>query len=373
MLRAKSPLGGALAALVLLGVILVGGAAPRAAGAAVGPAAYAAAAPAAAAAAPAAQQPSVVRIGLPQSISDSGVLIARARGYFRDQGLTVEIVPFQSAPDTIPALASGELEAAGGTISTALFNAIERGVGLKMVADKGSSRPGFEYSQIVVRRDLLESGAVREVADLRGRKIGVASLRSGVESLVAQVLALGGLSVDDVDLTVLGYPEGVVALGNRAIDANSTIEPLLSLGVAQGASGTWEPGRSSSAYGGVYQAGNLVVGPRFAAQPEQVRRFLVAYLRGVRDYNDATRKGMNRPEIFAMLAKHLTVKDVALWERMVPTGLNPDGRIHVETIREDIERWIDLGMLKPEDRIDPNQVIDHTFVDYAVSRLGPYQ
>jgi len=58
---------------------------------------------------------------------------------------------------------------------------------------------------------------------------------------------------------------------------------------------------------------------------------------------------------------------------MVPTGLNPDGRINVDTISEDIERWIDLGMLKPEDRIDPGQVVDHEFVDFALSRLGPYQ
>ena len=58
---------------------------------------------------------------------------------------------------------------------------------------------------------------------------------------------------------------------------------------------------------------------------------------------------------------------------MVPTGLNPDGRINGDTIREDIERWIDLGMLKPEDRIDPGLVIDHEFVDFALSRLGPYQ
>jgi NitT/TauT family transport system substrate-binding protein len=317
------------------------------------------------------QQPNIVRIGLPQSISDSGVLIARARGYFRDQGLTVEIVPFQSAPETIPALASGDLEAAGGTISTGLFNAVERGIGLKMVADKGSSRPGFEYSQVVVRRDLLDSGAVREVADLRGRKIGVASVRSGVESLVAQVLALGGLSVADVDLTVLGYPEGVVALGNRAIDAASTIEPLLSLGVSQGASGTWEPGRSSGAYGGVYQAGTLVIGPRFAAQPDQVRRFLVAYLRGVRDYNDAFARGQGRDEIVRLLVEQTTVKDVTAYDRMQMAGLDPNGRIARQALQIDLDYFRRMGYYTGPLTLD--DIIDSSYVEAALQEIGPYQ
>src|SRR5262249_25611815 len=112
-----------------------------------------------------------VRFGSPQAISDAGVYIGQERGFFREQGLDGETMLFQSGPDTIPAVASGELEVAGGTISIALLNAVERGIPLRMVADKGSSRPGFEFSQVAVRRDLLDSGAVRDILDLRGRRI----------------------------------------------------------------------------------------------------------------------------------------------------------------------------------------------------------
>src|SRR4051812_28846606 len=65
--------------------------------------------------APAAQL-TTVRFGSPQSISDAGIFIARVRGYFREQGLDVDVVPFQSGPDTIPAMASGDIEVAGGTL-----------------------------------------------------------------------------------------------------------------------------------------------------------------------------------------------------------------------------------------------------------------
>jgi NitT/TauT family transport system substrate-binding protein len=369
--------------LAVFGLALValalGGAPPRAleAAASTTPDAPAvlAGAPATLAGAPvadlAAQQPALIRIGTASGISDSGVLIARARGYFRDQGLNVELVPVQSAPETIPALASGDLEAAGGTMSTALFNAIDRGLALKMIADKGSSRPGFEYSQVGIRRDLLDSGAVRDVADLRGRKIGVASERSSVESLVAQVFKPGGLTVADVDLTVLGYPEGVVALSNNAIDAASTIEPMMSVGFAQGVSGTWQPGWSSTAYGGVYQAGTLVISPRFAAQADPVRRFLVAYLRGVRDYNDAFARGIGRPEMIALLTDQTTVKDPAAYDRMQMAGLDPDGRIARQALQIDLDYFRQMGYYTGP--LNLNDVIDDSYLEAALREVGPYQ
>jgi NitT/TauT family transport system substrate-binding protein len=320
---------------------------------------------------PAAQQAPLIRIGTASGISDAGVLIGRARGYFRDQGLNVELVPLQSAPEAIPGLASGDLEAAGGTISTALFNAIDRGVGLKMIADKGGSRPGFEYTQLVVRRDLLDSGAIREPADLRGRKVALASLRSGVESLTAQVVKPAGLTTADVDLTSLGYPEQVVALSNNAIDAAVTIEPMLSVGFTQGVSATWQPGWASTAYGGVYQSAVLVISPRVAAQPDEVRRFLVAYLRGVRDYNDAFARGMGRPEMVALLADQTTVKDPAAYDRMQMPSLDPDGRMAKQALQIDLDYFRQVGAYTGPLNIP--DVIDESYLDAALREIGPYQ
>src|SRR5581483_7798543 len=172
----------------------------------------------AAASAPASVAPQLapVHFGSPQAISDAGVFIASARGYFAEQGLNVDSQPFQSGPNTIVPLASGDLDVAGGTFSIALLNAIDRGVRLRVVADKGTSRPGFEFSQVVLRRDLLDSGQVHDVADLRGRRVAVASLRSGAEAIAHQVLAQGGVGIDEVTLVPLGYPDMLVAYANDA-------------------------------------------------------------------------------------------------------------------------------------------------------------
>jgi NitT/TauT family transport system substrate-binding protein len=319
----------------------------------------------------AAAQLTAVRFGSPQSISDAGVFIARERGYFRDQGLDVDVIPFQSGPNTIAPLAAGDLDVAGGTVSTALFNAIERGVGIKAVADKGISQPGFEFSQLVLRRDLADSGQVREIADLRGRRVAIASERSGAESQLAQTLARGGVGIGDVDATVLGFPDMVVALGNRAVDGAVIIEPLLGAAVERGVAVTWEPGYSSAAYGGVYQAAILVVSGRFAAQPDLVRRFLVGYLQGVRAYNDAFAKGEGRPEVVRILTEQTTIKDPTVYDRMQMAGLDPDGRLFRQSLQRDLDYFRQRGYYTGSLTLD--DIIDSAYVDYAAQQLGAYR
>src|SRR5262249_33974109 len=153
-----------------------------------------------------------------------------------------EMVPFQTGPDAIPMMAAGELDAAAGTHSIALLNAAERGLGVRIVAGKGVSRPGYEVPPIVGRRDLGDGGAVRDVADLRGRRMAIASLRSGAEALLSRMFAGGGLSVNDVELTALGFPDMVPAFANGAIDGANMIEPVLSQALDRGVATAWEPG-----------------------------------------------------------------------------------------------------------------------------------
>src|SRR3954470_19926852 len=171
---------------------------PSASGAA--PAVTAAAAsPAAAPAVPAAPAapltpPVTVRFGDLPATSNAAFYVAVDRGYFREEGLDVVFETFDSFERSIPALATNQLDAAGGGINAGVFSAIGRGLPLKIVAGISRNIPGYSSSALVVRKDLIDAGRVRDWADLRGMRISLVSATSGLGAEFYRVLDLGGLT-----------------------------------------------------------------------------------------------------------------------------------------------------------------------------------
>jgi NitT/TauT family transport system substrate-binding protein len=118
-------------------------------------------------------QEEVVRVADLLAISNAGVYLAIERGFFREQGIRNEVSTFASAAKVLPALASGEMEVAAGSPSAGFFNGVAQGATFRIVADKGQNRPGTGFTMLTVRRDLVESGRVKTVRDLKGRRVSL--------------------------------------------------------------------------------------------------------------------------------------------------------------------------------------------------------
>ena len=113
----------------------------------------------------------------------------------------------------------------------------------------------------------------------------------------------------------------------------------------------------------------LLYGPHFITNQREVgQRFMLAYVKGLRDHWDAFTRGTNKAEIIDILTRTTSVKDAALFERMAPAGLNPDGYINMRSFADDVEWWSSHNYVRG--RVDPGQVVDNSFVDYAIDRLG---
>jgi NitT/TauT family transport system substrate-binding protein len=307
-----------------------------------------------------------VRLGANIGASDVGVFLAQERGLLAQQGIEIDVVR-GSGSDHIAAAATGELEVIAGAMNAGLLNAMGRDLPLRIVADKGSDPPGFSYQAIVVRKDLIDSGQVRGWADLRGKRIAAASVRSSVDFLVARGLAEAGLKLDDVDLVQIPYPDMNTAFANKVIDAASFWEPLLTVGLDQGVLVRWkgidelDPGHQSGTllYGASIMGGNTDLG----------RRFMVAYVQAARLYNDAFRKGIGRNDVIAVIAKHTGVRE-DLVERGVPVGLNPDGCANAEDLAAQLAWFSEQSYLQRD--LDLADVLDNQFCNFAVQQLGRY-
>ena len=165
-----------------------------------------------------------VSVGTTNSQSDAPIFIGIEKGYFREAGVELDLVPFDTAAKMIAPMGAGQLDVGGGNGSPALFNAIARGIELKIVANKASMPPGYGYTAIVVRKALYDSGKVRTVRDLRGLKIAESAPAS---NLLAYTLDKYGMTFNDVQPIVLGFPEQIPALTNGSVDAISVVEPFL--------------------------------------------------------------------------------------------------------------------------------------------------
>src|SRR5207247_5049428 len=93
----------------------------------------------------------------------------------------------------IAPLGRGQLDVGAGTVAAGLYNAVEQGVLLRVVADKGSVTDKLEYSTLIIRKDLADSGRYRTLSDLKGMTIAVASPGSGSESSLNEALKKGSL------------------------------------------------------------------------------------------------------------------------------------------------------------------------------------
>jgi NitT/TauT family transport system substrate-binding protein len=325
--------------------------------------------PTAAAAAPA-SAPVKVRLGLLGTAGDAQMYVALERGYFAEAGLDIEEEVFQAGARMVAAGAAGQLDVLSGGPSAGLFNVIARGADVRIVADKSadiSGRPS--QGTLVARTDLVESGRLDSFAGLRGLKISVLALASSNHVVVLKALQQGGLTPSDVEVIELGVGDVNAAITNGAVDVGIQIEPLATIGEERGLFRIWK--RFQEVFP-EHNTSVIMYAPQFVAeQPEAARSFMVAYLRGVRDVVDAFDKGKDRAAILDILTRRTNVKDVEVWNKIAPPSVNPDGYVIARTLAEEQDIYVEMGAVPV--KVDMARVVDNSYVDYALARLGPYQ
>jgi len=175
-----------------------------------------------------------VRVGIARASSDVGLFIAHKKGYFKAEGLEVSFVAFDSGARMVAPLGAGQLDVGAGSPSAGLYNAVLRGIPIKIVADKGSTPRGYGYQPLLVRRDLVESGRYKTLKDLKGMTIAGSAPGSASTSTLNEALKKAGLKYTDVERVFLGFPQHVIALQNKAVDAALTTEPSATEAIQRG-------------------------------------------------------------------------------------------------------------------------------------------
>jgi ABC-type nitrate/sulfonate/bicarbonate transport system substrate-binding protein len=296
--------------------------------------------------------------------------IAIERGYLQEEGIALQAMPITGAFDAqVPLLATGQLDVGGGSIVPALFNAVGRGLPLRITAIGALHTPG-RSQLIVARKDLVESGELQSYADLKGKVVGRPTALGIATIAIEKALQRGGLRSSDITYLDLPIGDTVVALGNQRVDVAYMTEPFGTQSIEMGFAVKW---REMADLVPNHVAAMWAYGSRLTdEQPEVGRRFMVALLRGMRDYEDAFGKNRGRADVVRILTKHTVIKDPALYEKIQAIAEPASGEFPLDTLQEDYD-WLKAQGAIQEPAPALSQVVDTRFVEYALQQLGPYR
>ncbi len=308
-----------------------------------------------------------VKLGrLSGGASEYPVFVAIGLGFFKDQGIDVQSTPMQNAGALIAPLATGELDVGSGSDSAAFFNGVERGVDVRIVADKGTMMKDLNYQGLVIRKELIDGGQISDYKDLKGHKFAISGHGVTTEYLLDDALTKGGLTLDDVDSVTMGFPAMYTALANGSIDGAILGGPLAQRAIDEGIAVMW---RGSGDLAPGHHISLVLFSPKFVDErPEVAQRYMVAYMKGVRAYHDAMFDGVNKDAIVKLLMEADNIKDAKLITGTVPITVDQNLTVNKDAIVTDQDWYAAHGYVKT--KIDVDKVIDTRFVDYALEKLG---
>src|SRR5690348_2246374 len=293
-----------------------------------------------------------VRMGLAaRSTTSMPFFVAKERGFFREEGLDVELIVMQ-AIQTIQATMGNSTQFASATGSA--VSAAVSGADIKVILAV-TDQPSF---------DLIVQPNITSVQQLRGKKIGTGGVGSLAEILTRRILLVNNVRPEEVTILATG-PSHVTYLSLKAkvIDAAPLQMPLTFTAQDEGF-------RKLVAAGDVYQSvqgGLATTKLLLTEQPELVTKVVRAMLRAVRLIKSDRKYGIDFIKgPWLDLGKDRERIAARVYDAAAPDLLENG------VVSEDIQRQMIAdasARIKPPHPVLPEQVFDFTITRKVAAAL----
>ncbi|MBA2246809.1 MAG: ABC transporter substrate-binding protein [Chloroflexia bacterium] len=288
------------------------------------------------------------------------VFVAFEKGYFAERRLDVTLESLAGGSDMVLLTATGDFDLGIGGIGPAYWNAASQDLGVRIIAP-GHAEGSPVATPLMISRTTCESGAIASVADLRGKRVAV-NAPGATELWLDTALQTGGLTIGDVDLQFLSFPDAVVALESGAIDAAMVGEPLATKAEGDGFAVRLLADFPVQNIQPTMIFGN---GQWLNDNPEAAAGFIAAYLRAARDLTE----NFNDPVNLAIIEKYTQVPPALIAGSVKPV-YSTDGAIDVAGIALLQTFFRNRGQLDYDDNLDPASLVDTQYVDRANQLLN---
>jgi NitT/TauT family transport system substrate-binding protein len=294
--------------------------------------------------------------------------IAERLGYFKDEGLDVEISDFEGGSKALQAVVGGSAD----VVSGAWENTIDQ-------QPKGLNMQGFvlqgRYPAISMGIAKAKAGAYKSPKDLKGMKIGVSAPGSSTNRLVLHMLAKDGLKGDDVSIIGVGTAAGAIAaIESGNIDAISNVDPVITMLESKGDIVVIADTRTAKGTAAVFGSPEMPAAALYAPidfvkkNPNTVQALTNAMVRALIWLQKATPDQIAStvpPEYLlgnkaGYLASYAKVKD----------AFSPDGRFSKEGADNTLKYLAAFNPAVKPAAINLTQTFDNSYVEKALTKYN---
>ncbi len=287
-------------------------------------------------------------------------------GYFKEQGLNVEVSDFKGGSQALTALVGGSAHVVTGAYEHTIRMQV-KGQDILAVLELG------RYPGIVLAVKKDRAGKIKSVADLKGAKIGVTAPGSSTNMIVWYLMAKAGLKPDDASFIGVGTgPSAIAAMQRGEIDAISNIDPVIAKLQSTGDIVVLEETRTAEGttkvFGGPMSAAVLYMRRDFiTANPNTVQALVNALYKGLKWLDKATPE-----QVAATVPEQYWLGDRALYTAAVKANLqlySRDGIVSADSQKRS------LAFLKQFDKqiaaanVDTSKTWDDRFVRKAAATI----
>lgn len=284
-------------------------------------------------------------------------------GFLEQEHLKADTLTMTGLAEAVALLGKGELDVAVAAVTGAFLSGIAQKLDVRFVISQGQEDPAGPASGFYVRPALIDSGQVRTMSDLRGRKVALFGPTGSSGFFLSLMLKQGGLGLKDVQLAPMQYADMVGAMRNGAVDAAIISAPFNTL-VEQDGSGRRFGDRQAL-------AGLPITAIAFGPNLLQNRpRVACAYVRAsLRAAREALKANYNQNDkvIEALAAQTGTKPDVI---RSTPTYFYDPNLAFKSPVLDDAQQfYIDNRMLRLEKPMTEDQILAEDLRKAAILSL----
>ncbi|MFZ7103658.1 MAG: ABC transporter substrate-binding protein [Peptococcaceae bacterium] len=265
----------------------------------------------------------ILKIGILPVEDTMPFLVGDQKGFFAEQKIKVELVPFQSAVEKESALQSGQLD---GVITDLIVAALLKASGLDIKITTLTSGVTPAEGRFAI---LTAPGKeVDSLQELQGKKIGITN-NTIIEYVTDGLLQEAGISPRQVEKVVVPkLPVRLEMLLNGQVDAATLPDPLAAFAEFQGAKVFGD----NTARANLSQVVLVMLNESIREKSTALKNFFSAYSKAVEEYN-------RDPEAYrSLLVEQAKVPEPIQAEYKLP--LFPLPRLPQEKEVNDVLTWL---------------------------------